>query len=527
MPETEKGSTLVAGTKASAEGLGKNGVAFAAPGALLFDKSDTGQAQQLPAAQFKIGKNAVKGTTVGQLFVRKAWIVIDVKNEDENNIRYVLAAYDIFEKTLVDGGETKEVAWNDDKFYLGPGQEDPENSEEEEEDELDLVNEEDIEQQVENLPIIPEDTNKEKRELYLKQSGATGLKEEEVQKISSILNPNVDILTGVSKPLIVKGLKTSLTNALNRWLRPLYTESKTLNSSDRSLDMGVIGDLAKVAWQIVQQHYGSLIVMSPPHPDSIASKEDYDPSSKEHLTTQQSIVSGLSKEEETEMTINSVYYGLSQPDVGGIVYEKYNVDTSRKVDREIIHEVVTEFANSNRAKLLLVKAMWPGEEDFAKGKVYIQHKVPKSRLKKEEKIRSYIQGKYWEVIQTLIHEILHAAAHGRLKQSTKLIGANAYNIIVEGICEYYALRAWNKTLETITQNKSLQELITGSYDKDIDPDSIPKISRYESIESVKEIVEVINKGNAKSKVNVGEANLVAAYFMGHVELIGLPDPNKE
>jgi hypothetical protein len=154
--------------------------------------------------------------------------------------------------------------------------------------------------------------------------------------------------------------------------------------------------------------------------------------------------------------------------------------------------------------------MWPGEEHPWDNTVYIQLKrwrdpnisttVPDAQKRRE----------YWASFQTLIHEYIHACAHANFARSS---GSGQQNqVLIEGGDDWLVTKLWADLKPKLPSDNSLREQVEGK-PYAFNATVIPPLNRYDEWQDVDSIVKKLGPN--------GEANFLSAYFLGHVEYLGL------
>jgi hypothetical protein len=156
----------------------------------------------------------------------------------------------------------------------------------------------------------------------------------------------------------------------------------------------------------------------------------------------------------------------------------YGIDLGREDNREGFFKLRDTFYNKYPSELGVIVAAGPGQEDPRTGEVYL----PMSA--KEDTMGNW----YFESLQTMIHEYLHVLTHPLFRSAAERQPETGKKILIEGFCDHFAMAAWAQW--------------TGSGPGWLRP--------YAQASVAKQIAQV-----------VGDDNCRAAYFLGHVELLGL------
>lgn len=145
---------------------------------------------------------------------------------------------------------------------------------------------------------------------------------------------------------------------------------------------------------------------------------------------------------------------------------------------------------------------WPAE---ATGHIHLQTHV-------DNPDRAY----RWDVFTTIIHEFLHILTHPNYMTATELMGGERGHILREGMTDVFRRELWDgpgNLLSRVQQPafNSRRAVIEGSV-LPPDPAAIQYHSDYDQRQDAEEIVNAVGRPNAK-----------AAYFLGHIELLGIGD----
>lgn len=148
---------------------------------------------------------------------------------------------------------------------------------------------------------------------------------------------------------------------------------------------------------------------------------------------------------------------------------------------------------------------WPAEA--GSGTVFIQ---PYQRIPDEDAKRT----QRWELFTTLIHEFMHVLMHPNFAAAANIIGGTARKILVEGFAEVMRTELWSgpgqlKSRLPGAELAPLREQVEGK--------------RYDYKESVVKDAGYYDQLADATKIDskVGHENAKTAFFLGHVELLGL------
>ncbi|MBD0372207.1 MAG: DUF4157 domain-containing protein [Pyrinomonadaceae bacterium] len=141
------------------------------------------------------------------------------------------------------------------------------------------------------------------------------------------------------------------------------------------------------------------------------------------------------------------------------------------------------------------------------GTVFIQ---PYQRLPNETEKRK----KRWELFTTLIHEMMHIVTHPNYARAADIIGGTGRKILIEGFAEVFRSELWFgpgqlKARLATPEMAPLRKQVEGaSYA--YDPSVVVDGNFYDQLADADKIDKEVGRENSK-----------AAFFLGHVELMGL------
>lgn len=339
----------------------------------------------------------------------------------------------------------------------------------------------------------------------------------------NILNPAGGGVGKPADPFVKTDFDKDMNAALDSWRTSILTARRKLTGPDAyKLDMPQVRKTGEAAQKAVTDKYGAYVSGAAFAAGTNARKPGYDVGSPAVLHEQKETVAGLNAADQLDVARGLVKYATNQTRGGKPVMTAHHVDRSRADDLLEYTRVVDDYAAKHTKDLIEIQATWPGEEHPWDGTVYIVYirleNMKKPDLTKEEKAKTggyddaNLRAGYWESFRTLIHEYLHACTHGEMVTAANSGKGNTHQILIEGGADFFTEKVWKAVEPTLAGDDALREKVEGKkypYKKDIVGDG----HYYAEKEDVKEIIK---KLGAK-----GEANFEAAYFMGHVELIGL------
>jgi peptidoglycan hydrolase-like protein with peptidoglycan-binding domain len=161
-----------------------------------------------------------------------------------------------------------------------------------------------------------------------------------------------------------------------------------------------------------------------------------------------------------------------------------------------------------RDKVRQMIRAWPAEAST--GTVFLQLRDPMYQTRVG----------MWLLFQTMIHEFMHLVTHPNYGRVADAIGGGARDILIEGMDDHMTMQVWDDIRPRIATDDSLRATVEGpfhtspvvaeDYEADSEIDQTVKGSHYDSMGDADRIAEEVGEGNAR-----------AAFFMGHVEALGL------
>lgn len=300
------------------------------------------------------------------------------------------------------------------------------------------------------------------------------------------------------------GLLTNLTAAMDAGLEKVLAKREKAYQPGEGVEREWprIQDLALVAEEAVLANFGGAIKAS----SGGAGHGPPDMSNADNLKEQHELYDNLPDDEaKDEMLLGLVVYILRQKDGTPFeVLDTHNVDLERAYDAALIVGWATEYRDNNREALARLQNLWPAET--AGGVIFMQrgYVIP-DEMKGATAPDAAVRAAYWNAFYYLIHECVHPCAHPDYTRA--IAGTPMQNVLHEGVTEYFANQAWESL--NIASNDELRKRVEGG-EYDYAEEAIGELPQYPEIAEAKAVAG-----------KVGDANLRAAYFMGHTELLGL------
>lgn len=192
------------------------------------------------------------------------------------------------------------------------------------------------------------------------------------------------------------------------------------------------------------------------------------------------------------------------------VAQAHHYDGTRARPDKAEHDRVRDvwLGRGGRAKATQMIRSWPAEA--GSGTVFLQLRDPAYQNKVG----------MWDLFATMVHEFLHLVTHPNYSDAAEAVGGGARDILVEGMDEHMKTQVWRAVRGTIASDTAFRTLVEG-------PFAAPVVNTadYEAGSPIDQQVEDHHYDSMTDAdqiaSTVGEPNARAAYFMGHVEAIGL------
>jgi hypothetical protein len=317
--------------------------------------------------------------------------------------------------------------------------------------------------------------------------------QDQKKALDSILYPGGEVGQAMKDP---NGFWKEFTPCIERTLTDYERDAKM---RDKGRDMGnvldekVVRTLARKAQDKALACYGSFIQDATFDGNTAARRKGYDVSSKDVLHKQEELVDNREPADLDQILLKATNYLIrltfGRDKAAARLATKYGLDLSSEEQQIQLAPKIQGLLKLHRPQILHIQRNWPGEESPDTGAVFVQLALTPGDKKHKE---------YWSCFQTMIHEFLHACAHARFLATIKDAGGALQDITLEGMCDFFAERVWLRG-----GFEDVKGIIRGQQPAKWN-------DAYAQIEDVKKMEAII-----------GYDNLVAAYFLGHVEMIGL------
>jgi hypothetical protein len=191
---------------------------------------------------------------------------------------------------------------------------------------------------------------------------------------------------------------------------------------------------------------------------------------------------------------------LTGDDTVNLLDHEHGAIQTRAPEAAIVSRVKVAMIAKHRAKLIETHKGWPGYADPASGRIFIQ--LFKGGTADQRR------WDMWYFFQTFIHEYIHTledSAHVAYRGT--MTEQKGDKTLREGVTDYFTKIVWN----SITVDDALRATIEGPFHNPVNKFAIQRLSTYRESQNAERLAGV-----------VGLRNLMAAFFLGKVELIGKP-----
>jgi hypothetical protein len=126
----------------------------------------------------------------------------------------------------------------------------------------------------------------------------------------------------------------------------------------------------------------------------------------------------------------------------------------------------------------------------------------------------------WDLFATFVHELLHLVTHPNYAAAADRIGGGARDVLIEGMDDHFCRQVWASVRPRIAGDAPLRQLVEAAFYT-----PVANAGDYAAGGAIDQRVYNHAYGSVAQAddiaAQVGEANVRAAYFMGHVEAIGI------
>ena len=187
------------------------------------------------------------------------------------------------------------------------------------------------------------------------------------------------------------------------------------------------------------------------------------------------------------------------PTVQNIHREHGVVRRTGRAEVALIDEVKEDIAIAREAELLEIHKGWPGSQDPATGRVFLQM----FREGTPEGDRTFM----WRTFQMLIHEYIHALTHSEYRTYANGLPKEQRDTLIEGMTDAFTKMVWSN----VNIDDPLRARIERGFHDPAVTHPVPSLNVYAGTSNAEDVIGI-----------VGIQNALAAYFLGRVELIGRP-----
>jgi peptidoglycan hydrolase-like protein with peptidoglycan-binding domain len=175
---------------------------------------------------------------------------------------------------------------------------------------------------------------------------------------------------------------------------------------------------------------------------------------------------------------------------------------SRPEENKIIEDIIKDIAAKREAELVEIHKGWPGSA--GNGSIQMQRFKATTDAGRRKNM--------WRIFATIIHEYIHLLEHSNhVKYREGLDDQKGGKVLREGVPDYFKNVVWN---DINFSDMALHKAVEGPYHdpaNPTDPKDIKFGGKYGEAEGAERMAGI-----------VGVRNVMAAFFLGHVDLIGGP-----
>lgn len=186
----------------------------------------------------------------------------------------------------------------------------------------------------------------------------------------------------------------------------------------------------------------------------------------------------------------------------------HHFDNARTGDRREHDRVRDIWLNRHggNAKVTRMIRSWPAEAGT--GTVFVQLRQYHDRMG------------MWGLFGTLLHEFQHLSTHPNFGRAAEAIGGEGRAILLEGFAEHMRFQVWPHVLSTLAANVALRQRVEGPFFQtqvnaaDYAPGGPADQASSDGVYDERQQADTIT-------ARVGEDNARSAFFMGHMEALGI------
>jgi peptidoglycan hydrolase-like protein with peptidoglycan-binding domain len=319
--------------------------------------------------------------------------------------------------------------------------------------------------------------------------------------VEHILNPNAPLGSSITPAMTGTGVGGTYQTEMIAGLDALAASIIGNLAVAPAASMGQANSMSDLAQEKVQGVFGSSIVLA-----SRARSGGFLPGS-----SRMGLADASTRPVDAGTILGWTAYFMDNGSYApGQAQAAHNFDISRPLPDRAEHDRVRDLwlNTGGRAKATQMIRAWPAEAGT--GTVFLQLRDPAY----QDRVGM------WGLFGTLMHEFMHLAAHPSYSDAAEAVGGAARDVLVEGMDEHMTQQAWNAIRPTIAGDTALRQAVEGSFFHQ------PVVATDYAAGSPIDHRILDNHYDSMTQADaiaaqVGEPNARAAYFMGHVEAIGL------
>jgi peptidoglycan hydrolase-like protein with peptidoglycan-binding domain len=209
---------------------------------------------------------------------------------------------------------------------------------------------------------------------------------------------------------------------------------------------------------------------------------------------------------------------------------RHNINTNRPADQRLVDGIADAYLQQagRRAKVRRYIRSYPAEVSSGTAFLGLRSRSWLADDVTGTPTRRDLRRAMWDLLSGLMHEYLHQLAHHHFSETAEQLGGTPRRVLIEGFCDYFRKQVWDALMPRFLSDAALRAEVEGQYGHTangtqplpLDADVIVPHSYYDELENATAIVQDLGGGDR------AEANARAAYFMGHVDLLGIGDTTR-
>ena len=318
-------------------------------------------------------------------------------------------------------------------------------------------------------------------------------------------------------PMLVAGYEAEVVAALDEYFD--REEQRLLPGNVTSLDHARV--IGRIAQRLVDDFYSDHVLMASRAHDLTSFHPGSHPMPIEDASTRPVDPVFARQWVELEMLPSREPPGPGEPSTPADVSREHHVDTRRATDQREVRRVADRYLQAEREKVVRHIRAYPAE--VSTGTAFLGLR---SRSWLGDGTRGFEpqapRRAMWDMLSGLMHEYIHQLAHPQYSQAAEAMGGRPRRVLIEGMCDHFRTQAWDALMPRFLTDVALRTEVEGEHGTaadgtalPLDPDVIVPHDTYDEVEDARAIVRTLG-GDRRA-----ESNVRAAYFMGHVDLIGI------